>query len=256
MQGELMGTVEIIDRETVAILRLNNGVTNAINPELIEDISAAVEVVKREFRGVVMAGGAKFFCIGLDLPRVIHFGRTEMSEFFYRFNDLVLALFTLPLPTCCAVCGHATAGGAVLALTGDFRFGAAGKKFIGLNEVKLGVPAPYLADLILRQTVGDRAATEMLYGGEYVTTSDAGTFGLVDEVLPQEEVEDRAVEKVTRLAALPQAAFSAIKSNRVEMVKARYEAAYKSRNEVFIDCWFSQPVRELLKEASRKFSKS
>ena len=77
-----MGTVDIMDRETAAVVRLNNGVSNATNPEILEDIAAAVRVVKRELRSAVMAGGAKSFCIGFDLPGLIHFGRTEMSEFF------------------------------------------------------------------------------------------------------------------------------------------------------------------------------
>src|SRR5512142_3281182 len=111
-----MRRVEIIEREKVAIVRLNNGVTNAINPELVEDLSEAVRTVKKEFRGMVLAGGEKFFCIGLDLPALIHFNRSVMSYFFYRFNDLAMSLITLPLPTCCAIAGHSTAGGGILAL--------------------------------------------------------------------------------------------------------------------------------------------
>jgi enoyl-CoA hydratase/carnithine racemase len=251
-----MQKVEIEDRGNVALLRLKNGVTNAINPDLLEDLSEALPRIEREYRGMILAGGDKFFCMGFDLPALIHFSRSEMSNFFYKFNGFVLSLFTLPLPTCCAICGHATAGGGILALVGDYRFAAAGKKLMGLNEIKLGVPAPYLADLILRQLVGDRAATEMLYGGEYMTTSEAGAIGLVDEVLPQEDVEASAVEKISRLASFSPAAFSANKANRIEMITTRYEANHKSKNELFLDCWFSEPVRALLVEASQKFSKS
>ena len=52
------------------------------------------------------------------------------------------------------VAGHAVAGGCVLALATDLRLIAAGKKLIGLNEVTIGLPVPYLADLALRQLVG------------------------------------------------------------------------------------------------------
>lgn len=251
-----MRTVEIVDSGKVALLRLHNGVTNAINSELMEDVSEAIIRIKKEFRGMILAGGDKFFCIGLDLPSVIRFNRTEMADFLYKLDGLFLSLLTLPLPTCCAISGHATAGGTVLALTGDYRFAAAGKKFIGLNEVKLGIPVPYPADLMLRLIVTDGAANEMLYGGEYMTTSEAKNIGLVDEVLPQEEVEGRAVEKASKLADLSQSAFSALKANRVEEVKKRYKENYKSQNELFLDCWFTEPVQALLKEASLKFSRS
>ncbi|MFH2057592.1 MAG: enoyl-CoA hydratase-related protein [Pseudomonadota bacterium] len=73
-----------------------------------------------------------------------------MVDFFQRFNQLTLDLYTLPLPTACAISGHAIGGRNILALTGDYRFMAEGKKRIGLNEIQLGVPVPYLADLILR----------------------------------------------------------------------------------------------------------
>ena len=53
------------------------------------------------------------------------------------------------MPTACAIVGHATAGGAIFALSSDFRFMSTGRKFIGFNEVKIGVPVPYPADLFL-----------------------------------------------------------------------------------------------------------
>ena len=49
-----------------AILRLNNGVTNAISPDLIDDLSEKLIMVEKDFQGVILAGGEKFFCIGLD----------------------------------------------------------------------------------------------------------------------------------------------------------------------------------------------
>lgn len=248
-----MSSVVIEDRDSLAIIRLNNGVTNAISPALVEDLSGAVKQVQERFHGVVLAGGKKFFSIGFDLPGLLKLDREEMTQFFYSFNRAALALFTLPLPTACAIAGHATAGGTIFALTCDYRFAAEGKKLMGLNEVRLGVPVPYLADLILRQIVGDRAATEMLYRGELMPTSEAEHIGLVDEALPQETVEDRALEKVAELASLPRKAFETIKDNRVQAIRIRYEQNYASKHETFLNCWFSKQTQGLLAEASKKF---
>lgn len=248
-----MPKIMIENHGEIAILRLNNGVTNAICPDLIDELSEKLIIVEKDFQGVILAGGEKFFCIGLDLPALLILDRIEMADFFNKFNHLLLTLFTLPLPTCCAINGHAIAGGNILALTCDYRYAASGEKLIGLNEIKLGVPVPYLADLMLRQIVGDRTATEILYGGEFMTTSDAKQFGLVDEIFLQTDVEDRALEKIAELTARPQAAFSAIKAVRVEKIKQRYEESCMQKNEKFLDCWFSEPVQELLKEASKKF---
>ncbi len=248
-----MPKVVVEGHDNLAIVRLTSGVTNAISPALVQDLSTAVKRVEGRFRGVVLAGGAKFLSIGFDLPTLLKLNRAEMTKFFYEFNQATFALFTLPLPTACAIAGHATAGGAILALTCDYRFAAAGKKVIGFNEVKLGVPVPYLPDLTLRQVVGDRAATEMLYHGELMPTVEAQEIGLVDEVLAQEEVEDRALEKIAQLATLPRPAFEVIKDHRIEAIKIRYEGNFQSKNESFLNCWFSKQTQKLLAEAAKKF---
>ena len=115
------------------------------------------------------------------------------------------------------------------------------------------LPAPYLSDLMLRQIVGDRAATEMVYLGEFVDHIEAGKIGLVDEVLSCDKVEIRALQKIAQIAAFPQNAFAAIKANRVEAIRLRYEKNYEVKNQIFLDCWFSPQTQELLTKAAEKF---
>jgi len=248
-----MQKVKIEEHGNVAVLRLNNKVSNAISTTMVENLSASVNQIKREFRGMILAGGTKFFSMGFDLPELLKLDRTGMTEFFYSFNKVVLDIFTFPIPTACAITGHAIAGGTILASSCDYRFLASGRKLMGLNEIKLGVPVPYLTDMMLRQIAGDRAATEIIYLGEFIEPEKALSIGLADEVLSQDKVESRAIEKITELAALPVQAFAAIKVNRVEEIRLAYEKNYKIKNEAFLDCWFSQPVQELLTKAAEKF---
>ena len=63
-----MTQVVLEDQGDVAILRLTNGVTNAIGAELVDTLSLAIEEVKSRFSGLILAGNTKFFSIGLDLP--------------------------------------------------------------------------------------------------------------------------------------------------------------------------------------------
>jgi enoyl-CoA hydratase/carnithine racemase len=219
----------------VAVVRMTNGVTNAINPELIEDLTISLETVQKDFRGMILAGSTKFFAIGFDVPILLKLDRLGMIDFFNRFNQLTLDLYTLPMPTACAVTGHAIGGGNILALTGDYRFMAEGKKRIGLNEVQLGVPVPYLADLILRQIVGDRTATQMLYTGAMMPVDAAQKVGLVDEVAPEEDLEKKAIEKISSLAKFSRQGFSAIKANRTDSIRAAYQKVFEIKNEQFID---------------------
>lgn len=243
--------IEALDN--IAILRLNNGVTNAISPSLVEEMSEAIVEVKKNFNGMILTGGGKFFSIGLDLPALLTLNRTELTDFWFKFNQLTLDLFTIPMPTAAVLSGHAIAGGNIFALTTDFRFGTSDRRQIGLNEVRLGLPAPYLADLMLRQVVGDRHATGMLYHGGFITFQNAKDIGLIDVICSPETVEEEAVKKITELAALPASGFAAIKANRVEATQLRYQENYRSKNDEFLDCWFSDSVQALLKEAAKKF---
>ena len=248
-----MPSVTLEMRDNVALVRLNNKVTNPIDPGLIEDLFDAITRAQKEATALVLAGGEKFFSIGLDLPHVLKLNRSDMSAYWYRFNQAAFELYTLPMPTVCALAGHAVAGGGVLALTGDFRLAAGPDKQIGLNEAKLGLPAPYIADLILRQLIGDRAATPMLYEGEFVSFARAEKLGLIDAIYSEDQVETAALEKAATLAACSGAAFTAFKANRTETIREQYQQNYHRQNDLSVEFWFSAAVRAGLQEAAKRF---
>jgi len=248
-----MGKSVIEDHGSVAILRLNNGVTNAISPSLLDDLDSSLGAIREKYRGLVLAGGTKFFSIGFDLPQLLRMDRDAMTAFFDKFNHIALELFTLPLPTACAIAGHAIAGGNILALTCDYRYAAAEEKQIGLNEIRLGLPVPHLADLMLRQIIGDRKATEMIYSGKFISLETAEDMGLIDERVPSSDLDAIATARVAELAAFMQPAFAAIKANRVEAVCRQYERDYQAKRETWLDCWFNSSTQALLHKAVEKF---
>jgi enoyl-CoA hydratase/carnithine racemase len=248
-----MSEVSLEAHEDIALLRLNNGVINAISPKMLDDLTMGLKRINKEFKGMVLAGGDKFFSIGLDLPYLIQLGRAEMTEFYAALNQALLDLYTLPMPTASAIGGHATAGGAVLAVGTDFRFVAAGRKLIGFNEVKIGLSVPALADLILRQIIGDRRATEMVFSGEFLEPDQSLEVSLVDAIVSAEDVEKSAVAKIAALTAMPSGGLALAKKNRVEAVRSRYEKMRQSDADDFLDCWFNPSVQQLLQAAAEKF---
>ncbi len=248
-----MPTLNVEDHGPIAVLRLTNGVTNPVGKELLEEMRAAINDVRDRRKGLVLAGNTKFFSIGLDLPNLLALGHDEMADFWIAFEDLVLCLYTLPIPTACALAGHATGGGAILALACDYRFMADGKKLIALNEVKIGVPVPYLADLLLRQIVADRVAVEMEFRSGYLGPNEAKAVGLADGVCSEDEVETRAMERISELIALPAQAFALTKQHRTREIPSRFEAIRQDLNRAFMECWFAPATQALLKEAATKF---
>jgi len=121
-----MPTVMLENHGPIAVIRLSNGVTNPIGKRFVEELSAAIIDIKDQRKGLVLAGNTKFFSIGLDVPNLLLLGRDEMADFWRRFEDLVLCVYTLPIPTACAMAGHATGGGAILLPVNRERLAARG----------------------------------------------------------------------------------------------------------------------------------
>jgi enoyl-CoA hydratase/carnithine racemase len=251
-----MGMISIEKRGKVALVWLDRSVTNAINMSCVLELSAIFERLGSdpEVAGIVLSGSsANFFSIGFDIPELFDQSREEFGAFYRAVNQMCLDLYALPKPTVAAITGHAIAGGCILTLCCDYRFSAKGRKLIGLNEVKLGVPVPYPADRILRELVGVRLARKIMEAGEFYGPEQALELGLVDRVLPLERVVEEAVEMAGELGALPGMAYGMIKGNRVENILAEVKRRGEEKERAFIECWYSDPVRELLREAIKKF---
>jgi len=124
---------------------------------------------------------------------------------------------------------------------------------MGLNEIKLGLPVPYPADVILRQLIGPRLAQEVVELGEFYQPKDLLSMGLVNKVLPSEQVLTEAIKNAKTLGNMPQNAFARIKQNRTEGVKEQILSRLDEKENFFLSCWQDDEVRELLREAIKKF---
>lgn len=238
------------------IIKLNKGITNPLDLELVNELTDVIRRIKDdpESRSVVLTStNDKFFSIGFDLPRLYGLAAVDFEIFYRRFNQACLELFTLSKPTVAAITGHAVAGGCILALCCDQRLIADGRKLMGLNEIKLGVPVPYLADCVLRELVGVRAASEIMEIGEFYTAQKALEVGMVDQILPQERVLDESTKRACALGESPMKAFAMIKRNRIEPIEAQVLACLDEKTEGFLDCWYSDQARALLRKAIEKF---
>ena len=240
----------------VTLVKLNHGVTNALNPNIVYELEAVLRRVREDeaVKGLVLASSnEKFFSIGFDIPELFEMNREEFKGFYRLFNRICMDLFTLPKPTVAAMTGHAIAAGCILALCCDYRFMAQGHKLMGLNEVKLGLPVPYLPDRLLHALAGIRRAREMMESGEFYPAEKAFEMGIVDKILPVENVVSAAVEHADTIGALPKVGYGIIKQNRVEVIAEAVKAREDQKETVFIESWYSNEARERLKAAMKKF---
>ena len=251
-----METVSLEHHGRVALVRLQHGVTNALSPKLIHGLEAVFRRVKEDdaVNGLVLTGSnEKFFSIGFDIPELFEMNKDDFRGFYRLFNQTCLELFTLPKPTVAAITGHAIAGGCILALCCDYRYIAKGQKLMGLNEVRLGLPVPYLPDRLLHFLVGFRKAREIMDSGDFYPADKALEIGIADKILPVADVVKAAVEHADTLGSLPKAGYGMIKQNRVEVVVEAVKTREDQKETAFIESWFSNEARERLKEAIKKF---
>ncbi|MCP4539938.1 MAG: enoyl-CoA hydratase/isomerase family protein [Chloroflexi bacterium] len=251
-----MEMIQTERREQVAIIKLNRPVTNALNLELVNELTEALQNMKddTDVHSVVLSSSnEKFFSIGFDIPYLFELTMRDFAVFYRAFNRASIDLYTFPKPTIAAMPGHAIAGGCILPLCCDYRFIAQGRKLMGLNEVKLGVPVPYPVDCILREIIGVRIAREVVEVGEFYPSEELLQMGMVDQVVPSEYVMPKSIEKAESLGALPQPAFAKIKQNRTDIVKARILDRLLEKERAFIESWYAGETRERLQQAMEKF---
>jgi len=251
-----MASVSMEFCRKIGVLKLNRGITNAISLDFVRELSGNLNKLEDnpDVQGMVLtSANEKFFSIGFDIPELYEYNKNEFYEFFHSFNRLCIDLYRCSKPVIAAINGHATAGGCILALCCDYRFIAAGKKLMGVNEIKLGVPIPYPADCILRELVGFHKAREITDSGEFYPPEQLLHLGMVDKVIPLPQLHSESINKAETLGSFPAEGFSMIKQNRVERVAEQVLKHLDEKEQYFLDCWFSQNARERLKEAAKKF---
>ena len=160
-------------------------------------------------RCVVVAGTGRAFSVGSDIKEFKLDGgwllEAEREE--NALNDQIEAA---RFPVIAACNGYTLGGGAVLALACDIRIAAASAKF-GLPEVHVGAFASGSGTQRLARLVGRGRALYLLLTGRILSAEDARAFGLVEEVIADEELIERALELSTAIAAMPASAVAASK---------------------------------------------
>jgi enoyl-CoA hydratase/carnithine racemase len=254
MRNEYMIEIETIGE--VALVKLNRSVTNPLNLKFLWVISEKLQELKNDtaITSIVLtSSNNKFFSIGFDIPELYELDRSEMKDFYTTYNRLSIELYTFPKPTVAAIAGHAIAGGCILTLCCDHRIISEGKKFMGLNEIKLGLPVPYPADCILRDLVDTGTARDVMEGGEFFLPDKSLEMGIVDQVAPLEDVIPKSIEKAKSMGEMPREAFMIIKQNRVENIQTHILQNLSVKEQYFFNCWYSDDAQKLLKEAIAKF---
>jgi len=235
--------------EGVALVSLRRGKVNAINSAVVAQLGAALDhlLPNKEIGALVLTGSGKFFSFGLDVPELFPLDQEAFTAFLTEFTGLYMKIYVYPKPVLAAINGHAIAGGCMLATACDARWIAAGQAKIGLNEITFGSSVFAGSVEILTALIGHRNAEVMLRSGTMYDGEAALALGLVDRVVPAENLLPEALQEARRLARLDPPAYAALKGlvrTPVKEAMARREA--QSIRE-FVEIWYSPGTREQLK---------
>jgi enoyl-CoA hydratase len=197
----LRGVLERVDVDGVAVVRMAAGKVNALDLGLVRQITATfAELDADAVRGIVLTGTGRAFSAGVDLWQVVEGGEEYVRAFLPALVDCFEAVFGAGKPVVAAVNGHAIAGGCVLACCCDHRVMAAGPGRVGVTELAVGVPFPASALEILGYAAGAGPARSAVLGATTFEPDAALGRGLIDEVVPPEELMPRALAVAARLA--------------------------------------------------------
>lgn len=166
---------------------------NALNRATFLELDHLLKYIEMEssIKGLIVTGAGKAFAAGADLSEIWDDGMEGNRAYAKLGQDLMDRLEALPIPTIAAVNGHALGGGCELSLACDIRIAGERAKF-GMPEVGLGVIPCFGGTQRLADSVGRGVAKELIFTGRIVTAQEALAMGLVNRVVPQEELLDCA----------------------------------------------------------------
>ena len=198
----------------VAIVRLNDPATlNALTMPLVDALHDAVRKAATEARAMLLCGAGRGFCSGANLTATApnaNEPRDAGAALEHHINPLIQTLRDLPIPWVSAVQGAAAGVGASLALSADIIVAGENAYFLQAFR-RIGLIPDGGATWLLSQAVGRVRAMELMLLGEKLPADKARAWGLINRVVPDDQIQDAAMAIATDLAAGPTRALALIR---------------------------------------------
>ena len=215
--------------EGVVTLTLNRPAQfNSLSEEMLAALQAAFDRIGADTaaRVIVIAAAGKAFCAGHDLKQMKSNPRQEYYEkLFADCAKLMLTIQRVPQPVIARVHGIATAAGCQLVATCDLAVAAEGTRF-GVNGIDVGLfcSSPSVA---LARNVGRKQAFEMLVTGEFIDAATAKARGLVNRVVPADQLDAEVKRLADAIVAKPAVAIGMGKGLFYRQLEMGIDAAYQ-----------------------------
>jgi len=220
-------TLLIESRDQVSTITLNRpDKRNAINTQMIAELQSALDSVEKTHdRVVVLTGAGISFCAGMDLSllqAIATQSPSENQEDSRRMAKMFRRIWSYTKPMIAAVNGHALAGGCGIATLCDFTVAVPEAKF-GYTEVKIGF-LPAIVSVFLTRQIGDKRARDLLLTGRLIEAAEARELGMINEIVPHDQLMRRAKELAEVLIAASPSSVTRAKRLLVSAAAASLDA--------------------------------
>jgi enoyl-CoA hydratase/carnithine racemase len=196
----------------IGTIRLERPPMNALNTQVQEELraAAAAATTNSDVRAVIVYGGEKVFAAGADIKEMADMSYVDMAARAVELSSALGAIARIPKPVVAAITGYALGGGCELALACDWRVAADDAK-LGQPEIKLGIIPGAGGTQRLARLIGPARAKDLVMSGRMVDATEALRIGLVDRVVPADQVYAEAVALVGPYRSGPAQALRAAK---------------------------------------------
>jgi enoyl-CoA hydratase len=227
-------------RPGVGTLVLSRPPTNAMTRQVYREIGqAAGEIAHRDdIAAVIIFGGHEIFSAGDDMPQLRTLIASEAESWARARRDAVDAVAAIPKPTVAAITGYALGAGLGLALAADWRVSGDNVRF-GATEILAGLVPDGGGMARLARTVGVSRAKELVYSGRFFDAEEALASGLIDDMVPPDDVYDAAVAWAGRFVDGPQYALAAAKAGIDEVFELAPPERAAAERRRFVDVFAS-----------------
>lgn len=219
---------------------------NALNSELLRELEEALDSIdpKETYSVVITGSGDKSFVAGADIAEMKDLDKEGAEEYADLGHRVMRKIETCPVPVIAAINGFALGGGNELAMSCDIRY-AADNAVFGQPEVGLGITPGFGGTQRLARVIGSTSkAKEILYTGRNIKADEAYRLGLVSEVLPQEELLEKAMKTAKIIAANAPIAVRETKRAVNEGLELEIEDALDLELDIFSDCFKTEDQKE------------
>lgn len=217
---------------------------NALNGETLDALSAALDTLDAQARVLIICGsGDKAFVAGADIAQMANFSPAEAAAFARKGHVIGERLESLDQIVIAEVQGFALGGGCEMALACDMIIASEKAKF-GQPEVSLGVTPGFGGTTRLVRRLGLARALQLLSTGEIFRADRALEWGLVNEVVPHEELKDRVAAIAEQICKNAPLAVSAAKHSARVAAESDLSTANAYEQQVFGMCFSTADQKE------------